>query len=202
MAEPRKDIRIVILGDSLVGASGDERGMGWVGRVTSKTPASHPRVDIFALPAPSETTTMLAERWVQEVQRRFSNETDNRLVIALPNTDPAAGISTSRSRLNIATMIDEATKAGISCFLVGPWPSHNPQLNPEIEHLVAGFEDVANRRGIYFVDCYRPLVEHPGFIEELANSETSRPGQTGHGLVAWLVLNRGWYEWLGLEAPE
>jgi hypothetical protein len=28
------------------------------------------------------------------------------------------------------------------------------------------------------------------------------PGQTGYGLMAWLVLNRGWYQWLGLEEGE
>ena len=200
--EARKDIRIVSLGDSNVSVSGDERGMGWVGRVIAKTPANHPRVDVFTLPAPAETTTMLVDRWVPEVQRRFSSETDNRLVIALSNIDPTAGISTSRSRLNIATILDEAAKAGISCILVGPLPSHNPQLNPEIEHLVAGFEDVANRRGVTFIDCFRPLVEHPDFNAELQNSEHSRPGQIGHGLVAWLVLNRGWYEWLGMESPD
>lgn len=202
MTETRRDIRIVILGDGLVSAAGDERGMGWVGRVTAKTPALHPRIDIFALPAPGETTTILAERWVPEVQRRFSTETENRLVIALPNTDPAAGISISRSRLNIANIVDEAKKSGIESFLVGPIPSRNPQLNPEIEHLASGFEDVAVRRGIPFVDCYRPLAEHMGFNDELSNSEHGLPGQTGHGLIAWLVLNRGWYEWLGIDSVD
>ena len=64
MTDQRRDIRIVILGDTFVSAAGDERGMGWVGRVTAKTPSRDPRIDIFALPAPGETTTMLADRWV------------------------------------------------------------------------------------------------------------------------------------------
>ncbi len=202
LQEPRKDIRIVILGDSLISAAGDPKGMGWVGRVTSKTPANSPRVDIFALPAPDETTSKLSERWAQEVQRRFSDQTENRLVIALNNLDPAAGISISRSRLNIATIVDEAKRAGIESFLVGPTPHRNPELNSEIEHLASGFEDVASRRGIPFVDCFRPLVEHEGWNQEIANTEHGLPGQIGHGLIAWLVLNRGWYEWLGLPEPE
>jgi len=24
----------------------------------------------------------------------------------------------------------------------------------------------------------------------------------GYGLLAWLVLHRGWYEWLGVEQPD
>lgn len=200
--ESRRDVRIVILGDAMISAAGDPKGMGWVGRVTSKTPANQPRIDIFALPAPDETTSMLAERWQSEVQRRFSAESENRLVIALGNHDPAAGISISRSRLNIATIVDEAKRAGIESFLVGPTPHRNAELNTEVEHLASGFEDVADRRGIPFVDCFRPLVEHEGWNLEIETSEHGIPGQVGHGLIAWLVLNRGWYEWLGIPTPE
>jgi hypothetical protein len=173
--------------------------MGWVGRVISKTPAHTSRIDFFALPAPDETTNMLAERWTDEVKRRFSVETENRLVIALSNADPAAGISISRSRLNIATILDEAKRAGISCLVVGPTPSRNPELNIEIEHLATGFEDVANRRAVPFVDCFRPLVEHEGWNQEIIQLGNGQIGQIGHGLIAWLVLNRGWFSWLGIE---
>jgi acyl-CoA thioesterase I len=197
--QARRNIRIVVLGDGLVSAAGDPKGMGWVGRVTAKTPSTSPRIDIFTLPAPDETTSMLADRWTDEVKRRFSADTENRLVIALSNADPAAGISISRSRLNIATIVDEAKRAGIESFLVGPTPHRNPQLNSEIEHLASGFEDVAARRGIPFVDCFRPLVDHEGWNEEINLAENHLPGQIGHGLIAWLVLNRGWYEWLGLS---
>jgi hypothetical protein len=197
--QARRNIRIVVLGDGLVSAAGDPKGMGWVGRVTAKTPSTTPRIDIFTLPAPDETTSMLADRWTDEVKRRFSADTENRLVIALSNSDPAAGISISRSRLNIATIVDEAKRAGIESFLVGPTPHRNPELNSEIEHLASGFEDVASRRGIPFVDCFRPLVDHEGWNEEITLAENHLPGQIGHGLIAWLVLNRGWYEWLGLS---
>lgn len=200
--QARRDVRIVILGDAIISTAGDPKGMGWVGRVTSKTPSNIPRIEIFALPAPLETTSMLAERWQSEVQRRFSAETENKLVIALSNHDPAAGISISRSRLNIATIVDEAKRAGIESFLVGPTPHRNAELNTEVEHLASGFEDVAARRGIPFVDCFRPLVEHEGWNLEIETSEHGIPGQVGHGLIAWLVLNRGWYEWLEIPAPE
>ena len=202
MSEARKDIRIVVLGDSLVSAAGDPRGMGWVGRVTAKTPAVSPRIDIFPLPAPGETSAMLAERWKQESAKRFSPDHENRLVIALSNLDPASGTSISRSRLNIATILDECKRAGIETFVVGPVPHHNPELNREVEHLVSGFEDVASRRGVPFVDCFRPLVEHEGWRNELDSSAHGLPGQVGYGLIAWLVLNRGWYEWLGIDTPE
>jgi hypothetical protein len=159
-------------------------------------------VDIFALPVPEETTGKLAERWKDEVGRRFSPDTDNRLVIAPGNSDPAAGISISRTRLNIATILDDCRRAGIETFVVGPTPHHNPELNRDVEHLASGLEDVASRRNVPFVDCFRPLVEHQGWNSEIAESDQNLPGQVGYGLIAWLVLNRGWYEWLEIPAPE
>ena len=87
-------------------------------------------------------------------------------------------------------------------FVVSPIPSRNPQLNYDIEHLAAGFEDVAARRSLPFVDAFRPLVDHRGFNDELKNSNFGQPGQLGHGLIAWLVLNQGWYRWLELPEQE
>lgn len=198
---PRRDIRIVFMGDLIVSAAGDPRGMGWVGRVTAKTPAQNPRIDIFALPFPDENSGGLAERFKREALTRFSPDTDNRLVLALSNTDPAAGISTSRSRLNVATILDECRRQQIEVMVIGPTPHHNPELNDDVEHLSAGYEDVCGRRGVTFVDCFNPLVDHEGWNLEIEASPHRLPGQVGHGLIAWLVLNRGWYEWLNIS-PE
>ena len=198
----RRDARVVVLGDQLITPAGDPKGMGWLGRVIAKTPAREPRIDFYSLAAPDETSTMLSERWLAEVSRRFSADTDNYLVVALGHNDPAAGVSVSRSRLNLATILDESMKAGVKCFVIGPTPHADASRNHDIEHLASGYEDVASRRNVKFVDCFRPLVEHAGWNEEMSYSIHGLPGQVGHGLIAWLVLNRGWYEWLGLSVDN
>jgi acyl-CoA thioesterase I len=202
MSEPRKNIRIVIIGDDLVSAGGDPKGLGWVGRVIAKTQSDYPKVDFYALPTPEITSAGLAEMWKSEAVKRFSEDTDNRLVISLNSNDINAGISMSRSRLNLANILDESATQGIKSFVISPIPSRNPQLNYDIEHLAAGFEDVASRRSLPFVDAFRPLIDHQGFNDELKNSNFGQPGQLGHGLIAWLVLNQGWYRWLDLPEQE
>lgn len=202
MNEPKRNIRIVIIGDDLVSAGGDPKGLGWVGRVIAKTQSEYPRIDFYSLPTPEITTAGLAEVWFDECTRRFSDETDNRLVICLGPNDINAGISMSRSRLNLANILDTAISKGIQPFVISPIPSRNPQLNYEIEHLAAGFEDVASRRSLPFVDAFRPLIDHQGFNTELRNSNFGQPGQLGHGLIAWLVLNQGWYRWLDIPEEE
>lgn len=198
----RLETRIVILGDELTTAIGDTKALGWVGRVIARTPTEEPVIDVYTTPVPGETSATLLERWSAEVQRRFTPETDNRLVLALSNNDAREGLSVSRSRLNVATIIDEARRNDISVFVVGPAPSFDKALNYEIEHLATGYEDVCKRRNIPFVDFFHPLVDHEGFNSELEVSTRNMPGQTGYGLMAWLVLNRGWYQWLDLQEEE
>ena len=202
MVEPRRNIRIVIIGDDLVGAGGDPKGLGWVGRVIAKTQSDYPRVDFYPLATPEIATAGMSEQWLEEASKRFAADTDNRLIICLNPNDINAGITMSRSRLNLANILDTAASKGVQCFVISPIPSRNPQLNYDIEHLSAGFEDVASRRSLPFVDCFRPLVDHAGFNEELKNSVLGLPGQLGHGLIAWLVLNQGWYRWLDLPEQE
>lgn len=196
---PKPTVRLIVLGDLLVSPSGDARGLGWLGRVLSRSFTEEQNLEVMVLPVPNETTAQLAERWWPEVERRVAGAEEVRLVVALGNTDPAAGISLSRSRLNLATILDEAKKRHLEPFVVGPVPSRFAEQNPEIEHLAWGFEDVASRRQIPFVDCFKPLVEHEGWQSEMADSANGVPGQVGHGLIAWLVLNRGWNEWLGFQ---
>ena len=198
----KSETRIVILGDESTTAIGDVKALGWVGRVIARTPVEDPIIDIYNVPSPGETSANLLERWGQEVQRRFRPESTNRLVLALGNSDAREGISVSRSRLNVATVIDEARRNEISVFVVGPAPSFDKALNYEIEHLATGYEDVCRRRNVPFVDFFHPLVDHEGFNAELEVSARNMPGQTGYGLMAWLVLNRGWYPWLGLEEEK
>lgn len=193
-----RQLRVVILGDELLAGAGDPKGLGWIGRVQARLP-QNADVALFPLAMVNETTSDLLARWRTEAMPRFSPETDNYLVISLSAADIAAGLTISRSRLNLASLMDDAAREGVKLFVIGPTPSTVLELDQEIEHLNAGFEDVVKRRQIPYVDCFRPLREHEGWVQEVAIHPRKLPGQVGYGLIAWLVLNKGWFEWLGLS---
>ena len=71
---------------AIISSAGDPKGngLGWP-RNFKNTKLRFRASTSSHLPAPDETTSMLAERWQSEVQRRFSAETENKLVIALSN---------------------------------------------------------------------------------------------------------------------
>jgi len=195
-------LRVIVLGDQLVTASGDPKGMGWVGRVQARTPQVDPTIEFITLAYPDDTSLTLSKRWLAEVQPRQNKQGRTQVAIALGHHDIRAGLSTSRSRLNLATVLDEAIKYGLEPFVIGPVPHKESALNSDIEQLSWGFEDVCARRNIPYVDCFHPLLGHEGWNNELQNSPSGLPGQVGYGLIAWLVLNRGWNAWLGVEEVE
>ncbi len=51
------------------------------------------------------------------------------------------------------------------------------------------------------MDCFDPLYAHEDWLTDLAAGDGEHPRQAGYGLIAWLVLHNGWYEWLGVPRP-
>jgi acyl-CoA thioesterase I len=196
-----RSLRVVILGDELLTGAGDPKGLGWLGRVEARLPQGDD-VAFFPLAMVNETSAALLERWRTEALIRFSPETENYLVLSLGAADIQAGVTISRSRLNLASLLDDALREGIKIFVVGPGPTGVAEYDYEVEHLSAGYEDVVKRRNIAFVDLFKPLKEHEGWLQEVSNHPRRLPGQVGYGLIAWLVLNKGWFEWLRLTESE
>lgn len=195
----RRDIGICFLGDSYTAGYGDPKALGWVGRVVSRT--VHPDVDVTAynLGIRGQDSGDVAARWRAECMPRWHGRPERRLVLSVGLNDLRNGLTTARSRLNLANVLDDAIAKGIAAFVVGPCPSLDEEMNSRIEALNAAQADVCSRRGIPYVDCYRPLLAHDQWRAELASGDGAHPGQAGYGLIAWLVLHGGWGAWLQLS---
>ncbi len=196
--EDRK-LRIAAVGDELLAGVGDPRALGWLGRVLARTPQDGAVLEAFNLASPQEGTEALAGRWLQEAGRRFDDFHENRLIIGLSARDIEFGLTTARSRLNLANILDGASQLGIPVFVVGPPPGLDPVANKRLAELNTAFADVTTRRKHVYVDTFSPLQNHEQWRTDLA-SNGGAPGQAGYGLIAWLVLHRGWYQWLNI--PE
>lgn len=193
----RSDVRICVVGDDLVAGVGDPRALGWTGRVAARTQVPTGRLYMFGLGVPGEGTAAMVARSETETPARFAAGADNRLVIGLGRGDLAAGTSLARSRLSLANALDHARSRSVSTFVVGPPPSGDAAVDERVAELAAGFADVCQRRSIPFVDCCAPLLTHEAWYADLADD--GLPGQSGYGLLAWLVLHGGWHAWLGLQ---
>ncbi|GAB7190403.1 GDSL-type esterase/lipase family protein [Kineococcus sp. NUM-3379] len=199
--EDRYDVRVCVVGDEFVTGVGDPRSLGWVGRVAARTPREDREVTLFPLGVPGETTSDLAARWREETARRFAGGDEHRLVVGLGHADLDSGTTLARSRLNLANVLDECEARGLPALVVGPAPVTDEARNERIGDLADAFADVCARRRVAYVDTFGPLSDHEDWYADLGAGDGVHPGQSGYGLLAWLVLHSGWYDWLGVPQP-
>ncbi|KRF25651.1 MULTISPECIES: GDSL-type esterase/lipase family protein [unclassified Phycicoccus] len=199
-ADGPRDVGIVFVGASLVAGVGDPKGQGWVSRVVGRTHHSDLELTAYNLGVRGDTTADVLARWKAECAPRWRGRAEKRLVISVGGNDAATGVTLARHRLNLANILDDAASAGIGTFVVSPPPGDDEELNAKLDVLVEAQADVCSRRGVPFVDCFRPLLGHEQWQSDLAASRVQHhPGQAGYGLIAWLVLHNGWYDWLQIS---
>ncbi len=199
----RRPVWISVVGDSYVTGYGDPKALGWIGRVVARTPQDQLDLTVHQLGIRGDSTSGVLARWRDEVGRRLGPPgADNRLVVAAGANDVGQGISLARTRLNLADVVDEAAADGLQPFVIGPAPWLDPADNDRLRVVVDAERDVCERRGVPFVDCFTPLLEHEQWFADLAAGDGIHPGQAGYGLLAWLVLHCGWPQWLGVDPSD
>jgi lysophospholipase L1-like esterase len=199
-ADGPRDVAIVFVGASLVAGVGDPKGQGWVSRVVGRTHHSELELTAYNLGVRGDTSADVLGRWKAECEPRWRGRGEMRLVVSVGGNDAATGVTLARHRLNLANILDDAASAGIGTFVVSPPPGDDEELNAKLDVLVEAQADVCSRRNVPFVDCFRPLLGHEQWQSDLAASRVPHhPGQAGYGLIAWLVLHNGWYDWLQIS---
>ena len=128
----QRNILIVAVGDDLLAGVGDPRTLGWFGRVMARTPQTTASIAAYNLAAPNEGSEQLNARWFEEARRRFIPGADNRLVIAPSTFDIDLGLTSARSRLNLANIVDMASQNNIKVLVVGPPPTLDAERNRRI----------------------------------------------------------------------
>ncbi|MDO4665718.1 MAG: GDSL-type esterase/lipase family protein [Actinomycetaceae bacterium] len=185
---------LIVLGDRLVAGVGDARALGWIGRVLARL-GEPDLIHPYVLAVPEESTSELAARWRMEAERRAVYGR-TAVVLGISPEDTNAGLTTPRSRLNLANILDDAAGMHMSTFVVGPPPLPTYDVNA-CAALNKALAEVCARRQVPYVDTFSPLVGHDEWSIDVAR--TGMPGQSGYGLLAWLVLNAGFGSWLGVE---
>lgn len=193
-----RDIGLCFVGDGFVAGYGDPKALGWVSRVVGRTDARDATLTSYNLGVRGSSSSDVMNRWRVECPPRWAGRSERRLVVSVGAEDVAQGLTTARSRLNLANILDEASSLGIAAFVVGPTPTLDSEVNERLGVLADAQSDVCQRRSVPFVDCFSPLAGHDQWQSDLAAGDAVHPGQAGYGLIAWLVLNGGWHGWLRL----
>lgn len=194
-----RDVVVVVLGGALATGIGDPKAQGWVTRVMGRTRAEDLRLTAYNLAVVGDTSAQVLQRLSTEATDRWDGHVERKLVVSVGLEDTRSGLSIARHRLNLANALDAALSSGVAAFVVGPAPTGEPAFDDALERYAEAQADVCARRGVAFVDCLAPLRNYEHWLTDLAAGD-GLPGQAGYGLIAWLVLNNGWRDFMDVLA--
>lgn len=193
-----RDVRVCVFGDSFVAGVGDPKALGWVGRVAARTPPST-GVDLtlYQLGVRRETIEETVVRMPMECAPRFADGDEHRIVVAAGVNDASHGIEPARS---VAALEFGLASVDVPALVVGPPPVGDDAMQGRLHELDSALAQLCDRRGVSYISTYRPLWKHKPWHDARAD-DGIHPNQTGYGLLAYVVLNEGWYQWLDAEPP-
>jgi acyl-CoA thioesterase I len=199
------DRRVLCFGDSLVAGVGDPAGAGWVGRVAAASFAAGLPVTAYNLGIRGETSGQIALRWRTEALPRLRADADCRIVLSFGSNDTSIEhdqmrVDADRSSSALATMLEEAATMGLPVFVLGPAPVDDLEQNRRIHNLSVSFAEVCAEREVPFVSVIEPLLASLVWMEQVAIGDGAHPGAGGYDVLARLVLDGGWLDWLRGDA--
>lgn len=194
-----RDVRVCVFGDSFVAGVGDAKALGWVGRVAARTPVSTGvALTVYPLGVRGDTCEDVVVRMPLESASRFARGDDHGVVLAVGVADAVGSVSPLRSA---ATLEFGLRSTAVRRLVVGPPPVGADDVRARIVELDRAYADVCDRLGVPYISTYGPLAEHRPWLRQLVSGGI-HPDQAGYGMLAYVVLNGGWYEWLGVQAPQ
>jgi acyl-CoA thioesterase I len=199
-------MRICFFGDSFVNGTGDDDGLGWVGRVVARARQSGCDMTAYNLGIRRDTSADVAARWMEEARRRLSPEHHGRLVFSFGANDCMASDDASLPRLapevslaNAAAVLTAARRWLPTLMIGPPAVADNRAANQRIGALSTEYSRLCDDLGVPYLDMCRVTLAASVWAEEALAGDGVHPNRGGYSLVADAVVN--WTAWSVWTAP-
>jgi acyl-CoA thioesterase I len=192
MSAAKNDIRICFIGDSFVNGTGDETGLGWVGRVCAAAQTKHNmELTFYNLGVRRQTSQDIRLRWQAECEQRLPSSCDGRVLLSCGVNDTT--IENDRARVALADSINHVRSileaAGAYRTLqIGPPPVADSEQNQRIRALSQAYAQQAHALNVPYIDLFTPLVNDARYQREVAENDHFHPRSQGYSRMAGVIL--------------
>ncbi|RKR75338.1 GDSL-type esterase/lipase family protein [Frondihabitans australicus] len=193
-----KDTRCCFVGDSLVVGVGDSSGLGWVGRIGDAATAAGIPFTTYNLGVRGDTTAMVGDRILREIEPRLAAATDARVVLSVGVNDTVEVDGLRRASLDESLIALEGIIAAIApagLLVVGPPAVDDDEQNERIDELSRAFARRCDERGVPFVGVYAATAADEVWRGETRDGDGFHPDAAGYARLAALV-ERSLLDWL------
>ncbi|PWB93305.1 GDSL-type esterase/lipase family protein [Methylosinus sporium] len=190
-------VRICFFGDSLVNGTGDDDGLGWVGRLVSRERRGGRDVTAYNLGVRRDTSADIAARWREEARRRLPRDCDARLLFSFGANDCIEEAGCARVPLEETLahaqeiLREAATLAPV--LMVGPFlpdVARIDRLCPQLQRLCA-------EQRIPYIETHGFAAHCGVLLSEAAAGDGAHPNSGGYAALAdFIGAAPQWRAWL------
>lgn len=215
-----RSLRICVIGDSIAAGTGDQRCLGWPGRLASRLIADGADLTVYALGVRGDTSEDVARRWQAEAEARLPTVFPRALIFQFGLNDCAMrtwadGRSERRVSVERSLECTRATLASAAAryptLMIGPAPVDDdrpgPQLvagvqqrirNDDIRDLDGRLEVTAQDVAVPYLSVFAALEGDARWRRATLLGDGVHPSDEGYEVLAGLV--DGWSAWQALLA--
>lgn len=218
-AEPgARSLRICIFGDSIAAGTGDERCLGWHGRLAARLIAGGRDVTVYPLGVRGDTSEDVARRWRAEAELRLPPLFPAAVVFQFGLNDCAVRtwadgrierrVSPQRTVAHTREILTRA-RASYATLMIGPAPVDDsrsgPQLvsgvrqrlrNEDIADIDVRLRETAADAEVPYLPVFEALAADAGWQRAIRLGDAVHP--TGEGYDALAEQVAGWSGWRAL----
>ena len=192
------DLRVCFLGDSFTLGTGDDDGLGWVGRVHAAERGRGIDLTVYNLGIRGQTGAEIADRTPREVEPRLAGKGDRRAVVAsFGSNDIYQDRPVEETASALERIVRWAGGQGYAVFVVGAPHAAEPELDALRALYNVNLEETARRLGAPYLDVRERVADWTPWHRGAMEGDGVHPGAEGYALVAaafgaWLP----WRRWL------
>jgi len=196
MAQP--DLRVCFLGDSFTLGTGDDDGLGWVGRVLATERGRGIDLTAYNLGVRGQTGAQIAARAPREIGERLPGRGDRcAVVVAFGSNDIFQDRPVEETASALENIVRWAAGQGCTVFVMGAPHAAEPEVDALRALYNVNLEETARRLGAPFLDVRERVADWTAWHRGAMQGDGVHPGSEGYAAVAaafgaWLP----WRRWL------
>lgn len=180
--------------------TGDDDGLGWVGRLVAEARQSGRDVTGYNLGIRGDTSADVAARWRNEARLRLPPEYDGYLAFSfgandciLNKSDGSPRVGHTESLARAEATLKEA-RSWLPTMMVGPGiVADHPDANVRIGELSAAYAKLCERIGVPYLEVCQLLLHSSVWNQEALAGDGAHPNREGYAIIAKAVTD--WHHW-------
>lgn len=202
------DTRLFFIGDSFVNGTGDAEALGWVARVCAATQATGARLTFYNLGIRGDTTTLIAQRWQQEVRPRLAPGAPVGFIFSFGANDVdlrdgQRRVAPAESLANARAILTAAQAMGPVLMIGSPPIADDPEANQRLADLWPEIQSLCQSLDIPCIPTMDALIQTPAWMEEAIANDGAHPNAAGYQALANLLLRSPvWQTWISEAFPS